>query len=77
MISKPKFPPGTVVQYRDEFANDDRSYRVVFKWNQADGTVDVKLSAVMDDEPVEMETISTERLQVIAYCDAEGNIRRL
>jgi hypothetical protein len=68
------FPPGTVVQYRDPYA-EDRSYRAVFSWDEGAGTVDVKLSAVMHDyAPAEMEAVSTEKLKVIAYCDAEGNI---
>jgi hypothetical protein len=69
------FSPGTVVQFKDPYA-EDRSYRVVFSWDEVAGTVDVKLSAVMPDHsPAEMETIRTEVLKVIAYCDAEGNIR--
>lgn len=68
------FPPGAVVQYKDPYA-EDRSYRVVFSWDEAAGTVEAKLSAVMpDDSPAQMETIRTDRLKVIAYCDAEGNI---
>jgi hypothetical protein len=63
-----------VVQFKDPYA-EDRSYRVVFSWDEGAGTVDVKLSAVMPaDSPAEMETIRTEKLKVIAYCDAEGNI---
>ena len=74
MIMKRTFPPGTVVQYRDPYA-EDRSYRVVFKWDEAAGTVEANLSVVMpNDSPAEMETIRTVRLKVIAYCDAEGKI---
>ena len=68
------FPPGTVVQYKDPYA-EDRSYRVVFSWDESAGMVDVKLSAVMHDQPAaQMETVSTEALKVIAYCDADGNV---
>lgn len=68
------FPPGTVVQYKDPYA-EDRSYRAVFSWDEGAGTVDVKQSAVMyDHPPAEMETVSTDKLKVIAYCDAEGSI---
>ena len=74
MLSKIPFPPGTVVQYRDEYAGDDRSYRVVFNWHEHLDEVDMKLTIVNDDEPVEMERVSTHKLKVIAYCDAEGNI---
>jgi len=69
------FPPGAVVQYKDPYA-EDRSYRVVFRWDAAAGTVEAKLSAVMPGEPpAKMETMHTERLKVIAYCDRDGNIR--
>lgn len=69
-----RFPLGTVVQFRDPYA-EDRSYRVVFSWDEDAGTVDVKLSAVMHDhQPAQMETICIDRLKVIAYCDAAGNI---
>lgn len=74
MVTNIRFTPGTVVQYRDEFAEDDRSYRVVLKWDEAANTVEMKLTIVMDDDPVKIETVSTEKLKVIAYCDAEGNI---
>jgi hypothetical protein len=68
------FPPGTVVQYKDPYA-EDRSYRAVFSWDEAAGTVDVKLSAVMPGHPpAKMETIHTDRLKVIAYCGSDGNI---
>ena len=68
------FPPGTVVQYKDPYAGD-RAYRAVFSWDEAAGTVDVKLSAVMHDHPpAQMETVHTETLKVIAYCDANGDI---
>jgi hypothetical protein len=68
--------PGTVVRYADEHGGDtDRSYRVVFSWDEAAGTVDVKLSAVMPGHPpAKMETIHTDRLKVIAYCGSDGNI---
>ncbi|MGZ0710110.1 hypothetical protein ACWPKO_17405 [Coraliomargarita sp. W4R53] len=63
-----------MVQYQDP-NTEDRSYRVVFSWDEAAGTVEAKLSAVMPDHsPAEMETIHTEEIKVIAYCDAEGNI---
>lgn len=74
MVSKMQFPPGTVVQYRDQYAEDDRSYRVVLKWDEGAKTVDIKLTIVMDDEPVEIETVPTDRLKVIGYCDADGNM---
>lgn len=74
MVSKIQFPPGTVVQYRDEYAGDDRSYRVVLKWDEAANTVAMKLTIVMDDDPVEIETVPTDRLKVIGYCDADGNM---
>ena len=74
MVSKIKFPPGTVVQYRDEFSEDDRSYRVVLNWDEAANVVEMKLTIAMDDDPVEIEKVSTEKLKVIAHCDAEGNI---
>ena len=70
MFSKLDFFPGTVVQYRDEFAGDDRSYRVVFNWNEAESTMDVKMTI----NPEGMETISKERLKIIARCDADGNL---
>jgi hypothetical protein len=66
------FPPETVVQYKDPYA-EDRAYRAVFSWDEGAGTVDLKLSAVMHDHvPAEMEAIRTEERQVIAYCDADG-----
>lgn len=74
MVSKIKFPPGTVVQYRDEYSENDRSYRVVLKWDEAANTVEMKLTIVMDDDPVEIETVPTDKLKVIAYCDADGNL---
>lgn len=68
------FPPGAVVQFKDPYA-EDRSYRVVFRWNETAGTVDVKQSAVMHDHaPAQMEAVRTDKLKVIAYCDAEGNV---
>ena len=74
MIMKRIFPPGTVVQYKDPYA-EDRAYRAVFSWDEGAGTVDVKMSAVMHDHaPAEMETVHAEKLKVIAYCDANGNI---
>lgn len=74
MVTKFTFPPGTVVQYRDEFAENDRSYRVVLNWDETANTVDIKLTIVMDDAPVEIETVPTDRLKVIGYCDADGNM---
>lgn len=63
-----------MVQCKDPYA-EGRWYRVVFNWGEVVGTVDVKLSSVMPDHPpAEMETIRTDRLKVIAYCDVEGNI---
>jgi len=60
------FPSGTVVQYRDPHA-EDRSYRVVFRWDEAAGTVEAKLSAVMpDDSPPKMETIRTQQLNDVS-----------
>ncbi len=67
------FPPGTVVQYKDPYA-EDRSYRAVFSWDEGAGTVDVKQSGVMHDQaPGEMETVSNDKVKVIGYCDAEGS----
>ena len=63
-----------MVQFKAPYA-EDRSYRVVFRWDEVAGTVDVKQSAVMHDHPpAQMETVSTNKLKVIAYCDADGNI---
>jgi hypothetical protein len=63
-----------VVQFKNP-NTEDRSYRVVFRWDEAAGMVDVKLPAVIHDHPpAQMETLSIEVLKVIAYCDAIGNI---
>jgi hypothetical protein len=76
MVNIRKFPPGTVVRYSDEHGGEvDRSYRVVFKWNQEAGTVQMKLSAPMPNEPEpEMETARTDQLIIIAHCQPDGSI---
>ena len=76
MVSIRKFPPGTVVRYADEHGGEeDRSYRVVFSWDESAGTVEMKLSANMPDQPEpEMENARTEHLVIIAHCKPNGTI---
>ena len=76
MIMKRTFPPGTVVRYADDHeGNEDRSYRVVFDWDEPKGIVQMKLSALMPDCPEpEMETASTDHLVIIPHCKRDGSI---
>ena len=68
------FPHGTVVQYKDPYA-EDRSYRVVFNWDEAIDTVQMKLTITMPREPEpDMETAHTDHLEIIGWCDAQCNM---
>jgi hypothetical protein len=45
MVMKQIFPPGTVVRYADDHGgNEDRAYRVVFDWDEVNGSVKMKLA---------------------------------
>ncbi|WP_269522618.1 hypothetical protein [Coraliomargarita parva] len=67
-----KFPPGTVVRYADEHGgNEDRSYRVVFEWDESAGTVQMKHT--INPGP-KMETARTEHLEIIGWCDQDGKM---
>lgn len=66
------FPPGTVVRYSGEHGGlEDRSYRVVFDWDEDKGTVRVKHT--INPGP-EFETESTDHLEIIGWCDCDGNM---
>ena len=66
------FPPGTVVRYADDHGGDtDRSYRVVFEWNEEAGTV--KAKHTINPEP-DFETVQTNHLEIIRWCDKDGNM---
>jgi len=65
-----KFPPGTVVRYSDDHGgNEDRSYRVVFDWDEDNATVKVKHT--INPGP-EFYTVKTDRLEIIGWCDKDG-----
>ena len=76
MIMKRTFPLGTVVRYADDHGgNEDRSYRVVFHWDEANGTVQMKHTISPPGEPdPEMETAQTNHLEIIGWCDKDGNM---
>lgn len=76
MMMEITFPPGTVVRYADEHGgNEGRSYRVVFHWDEANGTVQVKLTISSPGKPEpEMETALTNHLEIIGWCDEDGNM---
>ena len=72
MIMKRAFPPGTVVRYADDHGgHTDRSYRVVFDWDEASSTVKVKHT--INPEP-DFETVQTDHLEIIGWCDKDGNM---
>lgn len=76
MVMNRVFPPGTVVRFADAHGGDeDRSYRVVFKWDESAGTVEMKLTVSQPGAPdPEMETAKTAHLEIIGWCDADGNM---
>ncbi len=76
MIMKRVFPPGTVVRYADDHGGDtDRSHRVVFRWDEPSGTVEMKLTISTPGEPEpEMEIALTNHLEIIGWCDKDGNM---
>ena len=68
------FPPGTVVQFKDPYA-EDRSYRVVFDWDEVNGSVKMKLTISTPGEPEpKMETALTNHLEIIGWCDQDGHM---
>jgi hypothetical protein len=73
---KRTFAPGTVVRFADDHGgNYDRSYRVVFEWDEVEDTVEMKLTISMPGEPEpEMETALTSHLVIIGWCDQDGNM---
>lgn len=72
MIMKRVFPPGTVVRYSDEHGGlEDRSYRVVSDWDGGNGTVRVKHTISPGPE---FETAATDHLEIIGWCDPQGNM---
>ena len=70
---KMKFPPGTVVQILDEWNEGDRSYYVVAEGDDGRDRVDI-ISTFAEGPFIPRETVRTNMLRVIAYCDAEGNL---
>ena len=76
MIMKRTFPPGTVVRFADDHGgNEDRSYRAVFEWDEPNGTVQMKLTTSQSRSPEPgMETASTNHLEIIGWCDRDGNM---
>lgn len=72
MTTKRIFPPGTVVRYGDDYGgNEDRSYRVVFDWDEAKGTVRIKHTI---DPAAEFEIASCDHLVIIGWSDSKGNM---
>lgn len=66
------FPPGTVVRYSDDHGGlEDRSYRVVFDWDEGNGTVRVKHT--INPGP-EFETAKTRHLVILGWCDRDGHM---
>jgi hypothetical protein len=70
------FPPGTVVRFADDHGgNEDRSYRVVFDWDEVNGSVKMKLTISTPGEPEpKMETANTEDLMTVGWCDRDGHM---
>ncbi|MGJ8653020.1 MAG: hypothetical protein ACSHX8_07085 [Opitutaceae bacterium] len=70
------FPPGTVVRYADDHGgNEDRAYRVVFKSDENNGIVKMKLTIPTPGKPeAELETAPTNHLEIIGWCDKDGNM---
>ena len=76
MILKRTFPAGTVVRFADDHGGDeDRSYRAVFDWDVENGSVEMKLTISTPGAPEpEMETALTNHLEIIGWCDKDGNM---
>jgi hypothetical protein len=76
MVMTQIFPPGTVVRYADDHGgNEDRSYRVVFDWDEVNGSVKMKLTISTPGEPEpKMETALTNHLEIIGWCDQDGHM---
>ena len=73
---KRTFPPGTVVRFADDHGGDeDRSYRAVFAWDEVNCSVKMKLTISTPGEAdPEMETALTNHLEIIGWCDKDGNM---
>lgn len=70
---KDRYPPGTVIQFLDEWSEGDRSYYVVVAGDQGRDRVDI-IPTFWEYPIYPRETVRTNMFRVIAYCDAEGNL---
>ena len=70
---KESYPPGTVIQFLDEWSEGDRSYYVVVAGDEGRGRVDIT-PTLWKGSFRPRERVRTDMFRVIATCDAEGNL---
>ncbi|MDQ8196281.1 hypothetical protein QEH59_17735 [Coraliomargarita sp. SDUM461004] len=68
-----KYPPGTVIQFLDEWSEGDRSYYVVVAGDEGRDRVDI-IPTVYEGPLIPRERVRIDMFRVIAKCNAKGNL---